>query len=162
MNTCSYCGAKYPDEISVCPVDHTRMVEESAAHTIVADPQKTICKPPIALRARLSLCLGPWITVVVFAIVGLKDFQMIIGIFGLTTPFGALVFFMIRHEPLGPWLTLWLWLATVIGWLYYAALTFLVFRSRRRWMFYSLYALLCGSLLFSTGAYVFVRYYYSP
>ena len=31
MNTCSYCGAKYPDEVVVCPIDHTRMVEEPAS-----------------------------------------------------------------------------------------------------------------------------------
>lgn len=157
MNTCSYCGAKYPDEAGVCPVDHTRMVEESAAHKIVADPQMTICKPPIAFRARLSLCLGPWIAVVVLVIVGLKDSLMVVGIFPLTTPFGALVmqaFFMTRHESLGSRL------AIGIGWLYYAALTFLVFRSRRRWIFYSLYTFLCGSLLFSTGAYVIMRYFY--
>lgn len=27
MNTCPYCGAKYPDDVTECPIDHTRMVE---------------------------------------------------------------------------------------------------------------------------------------
>jgi hypothetical protein len=120
--------------------------------------QEKASRPSVPFRLRWRLVFVPWTAVTILIVAGLKQ-SLGLGftLYAVTTPVGALVmqlFFQTRYESAGQWL------AYGVGWLWYVALTFLVLRSSRQWVFYLLYAVLCASLLFSTGAYVVFRYFY--
>lgn len=144
MNTCPYCGAQYPDEVIVCPVDNTRMVEEPVACLHVPRPQK----PPIEFRARLRLLAVAWLAAVIA--VAIPDPRLLVAepllVMVACFPFGTFLFLsqcglLPSNMPVG------FTSLCAIGWLFYAALTSVALLTRKRVAYFVVYGILCVLLL---------------
>ena len=55
MKTCSYCGAKYPDDTPECPIDHTSMTAKPAGSAPDSPPVSDSLSPEQMQQAWVTL-----------------------------------------------------------------------------------------------------------
>ena len=102
----------------------------------------------ISGRAKLALCAAAWGVIIALLVLGEAANQLLAGftLFGVSTPAGGALAMLFYGGSKNSVLAE---LPMASGWLYYILLTFFVLRSKRRWVFISLYAILCVNLLLS-------------
>jgi hypothetical protein len=135
MNTCSYCGAEYADEVIECPVDGTRMVEDPvspAAEVVI-----------VSFKRRIALWAVAWGVAAVIMAIGAQSWVGL-WVFPIFTPLGFLTGMILHSADPGNGELVF---CIGSGWLYYAGLTTWGLRSGRRGSFYSAFVILCLSLL---------------
>jgi hypothetical protein len=134
MNTCSYCGAEYPDGVIECPIDGTRMLE---------DPVSPTAKKIISFKRRMTLLAVAWGVAAVITAIGGQSWADLWA-FPIFNPLGLLTGMILHSVNLGS--VSW-YFASTAGWLYYAGLTTWGLRWGRRGSFYSAFVILCLSLV---------------
>jgi hypothetical protein len=111
---------------------------------------------PFLLGSRRVLAFVPWCAFTALVLMSALDgsLRFLLGIFALTSAVGAPVMELLyrTHRATGEIL------AALASVLFYIALTLLILRTRRRSLAYLFFFGLLGSLLFSTGAFVILRF----
>jgi uncharacterized membrane protein YfhO len=111
---------------------------------------------PISLRSRRFLALAPWFAftaLIIFSAVE-GSLRLLFWIFAVSSAVGAIAMQLLYHTHYAAGEVT----AIIVSLLFYAGITFVLMRSRRRWIAYLLFVVLVGSLLWSAGAFVLLHF----
>jgi hypothetical protein len=122
---------------------------------MTTESQNEQSSAPISFRSRRVLALAPWCAFTALIIFSAAEgsLRLLFWIFAVSSAVGALAMQLLyqTHYAAGEVV------AVIVSLLFYAGITVMLKRSRRRRVAYLLFAVLVGSLLWSTGAFVLLH-----